>query len=172
MTTGSLPVTSSPAPPPSLGLLAEQYFPALGALAAVVGWYAAGCPFPSPPDNLFASSATVSSVFAGFLGASGAIVLTIKDTELFKILSTHGYTQDIFRYLRDSLFASTVFAVFSILGFFVTPLHEAGIIPPLGIFRPMFVGAASLSLLTFVRVSHVLFKLLRQGLGTTGTDAD
>ena len=148
-------------PPPSLDLILERRLPFFGAVAVSISWFCIGRPFPSPPDNLLGVSATVASVFAGFIGASGAIVLTIKDTRLFKILSEHGYNQDIFSYLRDSLFSATVFATLSLAGYFVEPIHSLGI-SSLGLYRPLWVFIAFYSLFTFARVSHILFKLLRQ----------
>lgn len=144
-----------------LTLIWERLWPLVGAAALVWGWWALGHPFPASPDGLFGAAATVSSIFASFLGVSKALILTIKGTETFKILSTRGYTGILFSYLADGIFASILFASCSIIGFFIdhdtiTMNHHL-----FKIFEVVWIFAGALSLLTYVRISHILFKLLK-----------
>lgn len=144
-----------------LGLIWERLWPVLGAVALVWGWWKLGRPFPASPDGLFGAAATVASIFASFLGVSKALILTIKGTETFKILSSRGYTGMLFSYLADGIFASVLFASCSIIGFFID--HDTITINHhlFKIFEMVWVFAGALSLLTYVRISHILFKLLK-----------
>lgn len=146
----------------SASWLVERSWPYIGALTLVGGWYAAGMPFPATPDGLFGASATVASVFASFLGVSKAIILSIKGTEIYKALEKLKYTEDLFGYLRAGIWASVLFATLSILGFFVD--HERMVFGyrAYSVFAALWVGAGSLSLLTHLRITNILFKLLKQ----------
>jgi hypothetical protein len=139
----------------------EKVWPLVGAVAAVIAWRACGKPFPASPDGLFGAAATVSSVFASFLGVSKALILTIKGTETFKILTERGYSQDLFAYLRDGIFSAVFFASLSILGFFVD--HAAMIQGRnlYSIFSMVWVFAGALSLFSYIRISNILFKILK-----------
>src|SRR5439155_8751992 len=107
------------------------------------------------------AAATVSSIFASFLGVSKALILTIKGTETFKVLSSRGYTVILFSYLADGIFASILFASCSIIGFFIdreTIMMNHDLFK---MFEAVWIFAGALSLLTYVRISHILFKLLK-----------
>ncbi|MET4244608.1 hypothetical protein [Bradyrhizobium sp. RT10b] len=144
-----------------LTLVWERAWPLVGAAAIVWVWYALGHPFPTNPDSLFGTAATVSSIFASFLGVSKAIILTIKGTDTYKVLEQRGYTELLFAYLRDGIFASVLFASGSILGFFVD--HEVIVWKHhlFKLFELIWVFAGSLSLLTYIRITNILFKLLK-----------
>lgn len=163
MTNGGLMVGFQ-APSATIGYYAERATPVIVASVVTFIWYLLGRPFPSPADNLLASSATISSVFAGFLGASAAIILTIKDTRLAKTMVQHGYMQTLIKYLQDGLFAAIGLATLSVCGFLLPPLYVSGLLPSLGVFRSLFVFLLSYSLISFVRFSIVLFAMLRQSL--------
>lgn len=142
-------------------LVWERLWPLFGALASVWVWWLLGTPFPNNPDGLFGAAATVSSIFASFLGVSKALILTIKGTQTFKILSDRGYAGMLFSYLADGIFASVFFASCSIIGFFID--HETIMWKHhlFKMFDVVWVFAGALSLLTYVRISNILFKLLR-----------
>ena len=125
-------------------------------------WLWAGNPFPDRPDGLFGASATVASVFASFLGVSKAIVLTIKGTATYKFLEKAGKTDDLFRYLRAGIFASVTFAALSILGFFID--HKTIILAHhlFKVFCLIWVAGGALALFAYVRITNILFALLKQ----------
>jgi hypothetical protein len=145
----------------SLSLFWERVWPLIGATVVVAVWLKLGKPFPASPDGLFGAAATVSSIFASFLGVAKALILTIKGTETYKVLVQRGYTAELFAYLRDGIFASVFFASCSILGFFVS--HETIVWnqPLFILFEPVWVFAGALSLLTYLRITNILFKLLK-----------
>jgi hypothetical protein len=144
-----------------LTLAWEKLWPLVGAVLAAWSWWWLGHPFPSSPDGLFGAAATVSSIFASFLGVSKALILTIKGTETFRVMSDRGYTVLLFAYLRDGIFAAVLFASCSIIGFFID--HETIMWKHhfFKMFELVWVFAGVLSLLTYIRISNILFKLLR-----------
>src|SRR5438876_2868112 len=99
----------------------ERAWPWLGAIVIAVLWWLADRPFPKTPDVLLGAAATVASVFASFLGVSKAIILTIKGTKTYQVLEKNHYTDHLFSYLREGIFASVIFASLSLLGFFIDP---------------------------------------------------
>jgi hypothetical protein len=139
----------------------ERIGPLASALLVVLGWWLCKKPFPPAPEGLFGAAATVSSVFASFLGVSKALILTIKGTETFKILSERGYAADLFAYLRDGIFASVFFATLSILGFFIDHTAVVRGLNVYSIFSMIWVFAGALSLFTYIRISNILFKILK-----------
>jgi hypothetical protein len=145
----------------SITLFWEKVWPLAGAVAVVVSWWICKRPFPPAPDGLFGAAATVASVFASFLGVSKALILTIKNTETFKILKERGYAVELFSYLRDGIFSSVFFASLSILGFFIdhtAMIHGKNLY---SIFSMMWVFAGALSLFAYIRISNILFKILK-----------
>ncbi|UWU75949.1 hypothetical protein N2603_39450 [Bradyrhizobium huanghuaihaiense] len=144
-----------------IGPFWEEVWPLVGAAIICAVWYQVGRPFPANPDGLFGAAATVASIFASFLGVSKAIILTIKGTPTFKILEQRNYTPILFSYLRDGIFASVLFASCSIVGFFVD--HDSVLWQHhlFKMFQIVWIFAGTLSLLTYVRITNILFKLLR-----------
>jgi hypothetical protein len=146
---------------PSWSLRFERVWPwvASAILASVWKW-GMGAPFPSSPDSLFGAAATVASILASFLGVSKAIILSIKETQSYKIIAELGYRDVLFAYLRDGILCAVIFAFLSIIGFFV----EAPASDHLWVFDAfkllwVFFGAASL--FSYSRITNLLFKLLR-----------
>jgi hypothetical protein len=139
----------------------EKTWPWGGTLIVLVVWAWCGRPFPSSPDALFGASATVASVFASFLGVSKAIILTIKGTKTYQILEQKGYTPCLFRYLRAGIFASVLFSTMSILGFFIDREKSVADHNLYSMFSAAWIASGALSLLTYLRISNILFKLLK-----------
>jgi len=138
-------------------------WPWLGAAIVVILWKCIlKSPFPNAPDpdSLFGAAATVASIFASFLGVSQAIILSIKGTESFRILDKLGYGNVLFSYLREGIIASIAFASLSIVGFFVEQEYITHALI-FEYFKIAWVFFAVAALLTYVRVTNLLFKLLR-----------
>jgi hypothetical protein len=130
-------------------------------MVVIVVWLVLRSPFPSSPDNLFSAAASVASVFASFLGVAQAIVLTIKDSDAFKVLRDRGYANELFSYLRDGIYASIVFASLSIIGFFVDKETIYGGVRLYKVFSMAWIATGCLSVFMYLRISNILFKLLR-----------
>jgi hypothetical protein len=125
-------------------------------------WCFFGKPFPNPPDGLLSTAATVASIFASFLGVSKAIILSIKGTPVYKTLSDHGYDKDLFRYLQAGIFSSIAFAAMSVIGFFISAKTFFHGYRWFTLFELFWICCGVLSLFTYVRISRLLFKLLKQ----------
>jgi hypothetical protein len=145
----------------TLGLWWEKTAPFVGAVAVVALWRILGSPFPAGSDGLFGTAATVAAVFASFLGVSKAIILSIKTSDSYKILAQKGYTSELFSYLRSGTFASVLFASLSILGFFVSKESITYGHKTYYIFSMIWIFAGAFSLFTYIRVTNILFKLLK-----------
>lgn len=124
-------------------------------------WRYFGSPFPASPDGLFGTAATVAAVFASFLGVAKAIILSIKTSDAYKILAQKGYTSELFGYLRSGIFASVLFASLSILGFFVSKESVIHGHKLYSIFSMAWIFAGAYSPFTYIRVTNILFKLLK-----------
>jgi hypothetical protein len=143
-------------------LIIEKMWPWAAAVAVATVWVQFGKPFPASPEGLFGTAATVASVFASFLGVSKAIILTIKDTQTYKFLERAKKTDDLFGYLRTGIYASVAFATLSILGFFINHESMIGEYHWYGIFCFLWVMIGMLALFSYIRITHILFRLLKQ----------
>ena len=142
--------------------LRERLAPWIGAGVAVLMWRLAGCPFPDNPDSLFGAAATVASVFASFLGVSKAILLTIKNTRTFQKLEILGFADRLFGFLKAGIFTAVVFASLSLLGLFVTRDKSVLGIDIYTSFQGVWFFCGAAALLTYLRITNILFKLLKQ----------
>lgn len=149
-------------------LIIEKGWPWIVAVAVAGAWWYFNKPFPASPDGLFGAAATVASVFASFLGVSKAIILTIKGTETYKFLERAKKTDDLFGYLRTGIYASVAFAALSIFGFFVDHNSVIGKYHWFEIFCLTWVAAGMLALFSYIRITHILFRLLKQPEVTAG----
>lgn len=143
-------------------LIIEKVWPWLLAVAVASIWWSFGKPFPSAPDVLFGTAATVASVFASFLGVSKAIILTIKGTQTYKFLERAKKTDDLFGYLRTGIYASVAFAALSIFGFFIDHNAMVGSYRWFTLFCLLWVAVGMLALFSYIRITNILFRLLKQ----------
>ena len=141
----------------------ESLWPYVGTVIALFCWYKFGAPFPPSPDGLFGASATLASIFASFLGVSKAVILSIKASETYKILEKAGYTDLLYDYLKSGIFSSVMFAALSIIGFFVSPHKDAEFygLNLFSMFAGIWVLFGFLALATYIRITNILFKLLK-----------
>lgn len=146
----------------SIPVLYERLWPWGGALLTVAGWYYLGARFPCEPETLFGTAATVASVFASFLGVAQAIIIGLKGSPSYNILEKMGYTSLLFGYLRAGILSAVGFACLSILGFFIDRGATIGEYDAHRVFAALWIACGAASLLTFTRISNILFKLLHQ----------
>lgn len=142
--------------------LYEKWKPALFSIGAGAIWYLLGKPFPLFADGLLGASATVASVLASFLGVSKAILLSIKGSRAFKILEKIGATDRLFRYLKAGIDSSIAFAFTSIFGFFIDKdwiliNHHISVL-----YHLAWVLIGVYSLMAYLRISSILFNILKQ----------
>jgi type III secretory pathway component EscU len=149
--------------PLSIGLRWEKIYPYVIGTAATVAWFwGLGHPFPNPSENLLGAAATVASVFAGFLSAAKAVLLTIKDTAVYKALKDLGYIKDLFGYLKSGIGISVLFAVVSLFGFFLSPVEANLGFSVSAYFQAIWVFLSVAAFCSYVRVSTILFRMLDQ----------
>lgn len=138
-------------------LMYERAWPYAGSLLfACVWWFGLGHPFPSKPDELMGASGTVAAVFIGFLGTAKAIVLGLTGSAAFRKLKSAGYSNVLFGYLWEALVVAIIFLAIAIVGFFL-PENQ-----PQPFFSLVWCLAGVASLLLYVRVTGLLFKLIKQ----------
>jgi hypothetical protein len=142
----------------------EKFWPYIGAALVVVCWWKlfdTTFPLKEHSDSLFGTAATVASVFASFLGVAKAIILGMKNTAVWDVLRKNNYTDFLFGYLKAGIFASVVFAAASIVGFFI---DRDGILFGHNVFNwfsAVWIFLGALALFTYLRISNILFKLLK-----------
>ncbi|MCV0387136.1 MAG: hypothetical protein K5821_12005 [Nitrobacter sp.] len=138
-------------------LLFERSWPYIGSVVVLaVWWYGLGHPFPSKPDALMGASGTVAAVFVGFLGTAKAIVLGLTSSAAFKRLKSTGYANVLFSYLYEALFSGVIFLAVAVVGFFL-PENK-----PQSWFSIIWFLTGVASLLLYVRVTGLLFRLIKQ----------
>ena len=141
----------------------ERAYPYIVSTIVTVIWlWPLGSPFPAQIELLMGASVTVGSVFGGFLGASKAIILSIKSSAVFERLKSSGYLENLFDYLRTGVVAALAFIILSIIGYFIDSYKVIAYgITQIDVFSVLWIFAALMSLLSYYRVYNILFKLLR-----------
>lgn len=142
------------------GQFVEKWYPLLFAAVAGAAWVPLDLDFPPDPTGLFGAAATVASVFAGFLGASKAIILTMKGNEAVKRLTDLGYTALLYLYLAHGVVGAVGFAFISVVGFFIysnQPSHQV-----ICLFEASWIALAAFSLASYYRITSIIFKLLQK----------
>lgn len=90
-------------------LVRERIYPYLIAALLSALWWFAGKPFPSNADALLGAAVTVASVFGAFLVASKAVLLSLKDSDIFTKLREASYMDVFISYLKEGINASVVY---------------------------------------------------------------
>ena len=143
-------------------ILWERAWPWIGATAAALLWFHAEMEFPRSSETLLGTAATVASIFASFLGVAEALIIGLRGTASYQVLTKAGYTDLLFGYLRAGVLSAVLFACLSVLGFFIPLENSLTTNPEAHIFSAVWIFSGSLALLTFIRISNILFKLLHQ----------
>jgi hypothetical protein len=134
----------------------ERLWPYLaGVVVTAIWWCGFGAPFPDHPDGLLAASGGASAVLVGFLATAKTIILSVGNTEVFARFKAGGFTRLLFSYLYEALLFGIMLLVVSIMGFFVAPAGLAFLA-----FSLAWMIVASWSLMLYLRITHLLFKLL------------
>ncbi|GAB6966337.1 hypothetical protein JCM25156A_03740 [Komagataeibacter kakiaceti JCM 25156] len=140
----------------------ERYGPYIVAIASGGIWFISGFSLPKDPSGLLGASATLAAVFAGFLGVSQGLILTIKDSEVYGALKKTDLLGLLFEYLKEGISGSVMFAIISVAGFFVAPQGQhmsAGIVRGFGC---LWAASGAYSCMTYQRITGIMFKLLNK----------
>lgn len=134
----------------------ERIWPYLaGGAVTALWWCGLGAPFPDNADGLLAASGGASAVLVGFLATAKTIILSVGNTAVFARFKAGGFTRLLYAYLYEALLFGMLLLVISIVGFF---MKGPGLIM-LGL-SLAWVAVASCSLMLYLRITHLLFKLL------------
>lgn len=137
--------------------LVEKFWPYLAAaLLSALWWFGLGRPFPDPSDSLLAASGGASAVLVGFLATAKTVILSVSSSDVFKRLKDGGFHNLLFNYLYEAIVAGMVFLLVSIVGFFI---NRDPIAPDW--FALFWVATGLVSLFSFARITHLLFKMLK-----------
>lgn len=127
----------------------ERAYPYILALVPDVVLTNANTPFPSG-EGILSAGITVGAIFTGFLATNKAIILTLNSPVMIAIRKSDYFLQ-LISYLREALWISLLFSILSVIGFFVKTGN--------GIFALLWIFLGSATVLTFFRVTQILFKI-------------
>lgn len=129
----------------------ERYVPYLVALpVTVVAW---NQPPVIPKDyhaDVIGSSLTMAAIFLGFMATSLSILISIKETRVACALRENGAMQQLVSYLRQAILWTLLWLIASFLLYFLQP----------SLLLTAWIGLASLAVMCFLRVVHLLSKLI------------
>ena len=131
----------------------EQTRPYAASIALSVFYIYWDVQFPKCRDVLSASI-TLGAVFTGFLATLKSIIISVNSPAI-QHLRTLKFWSLLLSYLQQAIWASLGLCIVSLLGFFLDPLN-----PP-KLFGIVWVFAVATSIFTFLRVSNLIMKLLR-----------
>lgn len=135
----------------------ERWWPYVASLALSAIWYfGLKASFPSQPTGLLAATGTASAVLVGFLATMNAIILSISGSDVFKAIRKAGYHHELFRYVYEATLGSITLLLLSVVGFFIPYYGQEWLV-----YRCLWMVVATLSLMQFIRVTSVTFKLLK-----------
>jgi hypothetical protein len=136
----------------------ESYLPYLVALPVALAAWRNPLLIPEKYHaDVVGSSLTMAAIFLGFLSTSLSILISYKETRLAKELreSSSGPMTLLVSYLRQAIFWTLLWLSASFLLYFNQPR----------LLLTLWVVLASLALMCFLRVVHLLSKLIMQGKG-------
>ncbi|MCP2137758.1 putative membrane protein YphA (DoxX/SURF4 family) [Rhizobium sp. SLBN-94] len=146
----------------------EKIAPYIWGVVLTVAYIAIGAPLP--PSTAYAAvlgaAAGASAIFVGFLSATKAVILGASASKAYLALRTSGFLSTLFGYIKSAIYSSIALAVFSIFLMFFDPEKPIGFeVCILEIYNVVFIPwvfLSALSVLTLLRVSKLLFRLLDQ----------
>jgi hypothetical protein len=141
-----------------MGLRFEKYFPWFAGCVCTAAWLFFSPRFVADLKEFLAASVSVGAIFAGFLATAKAILMAMPAGSVMDAIRKSGYIENLTSYLRDAIYGAVVFVLISFGGFFVIPSSQAAIV---GWYPPSWVFSGIFCLTAFLRVCHLLFKILK-----------
>lgn len=139
-------------------LYLEKLFPWLASFCCVVAWLYFSPPFAPDLKEFFAASVSVGAIFAGFLATAKAILMAMPPGSVMDAIRKSNYIENLVGYIRDAVYGAIAFVVISFAGFFV--ISSAPSVIPVW-YPPGWLFLGVFSLTAFLRVCHLLFKILK-----------
>lgn len=134
-------------------LLFEKAYPYLFGILASVIWLQLKGAFPKG-DSLLSSTLTVSGIFVGFLATSKAILMSMS-SPIIEDLKRSGYIEELVSYIGQAIWVNLLFCSLSVVGYFTATDQRW--------YSSMWIGIATASMATFIRVTHIMLKIFRHG---------
>lgn len=136
----------------------ELLYPIVGGGAAGIAWLVFGTHFPVDEKEFLAAALSLGAILTGFITTAKAILAALPSDSVMKRLRDSGYILDLVFYLAQALYGCLLFSIFCLLGFF---LLEAGKVVLPKWYAVIWVGLGMFSFLAFLRVSRLLFRIIR-----------
>jgi hypothetical protein len=145
-----------------MGLRTEKFYPVTTAFAAGVGWYFLSQKFALrlPPDEkeFFAAALSMGAVLTGFIATAQAILMALPTDSVMGRLRSSGYIHELVSYLASALLAGFAFCILNLVGF---SLISSTVAVKL-IFSTLWIMFAVYAGLSFLRVSGIMFRIMKQ----------
>lgn len=97
---------------------------------------------------------SLGAIWAGFIGVIMGLFMTIPQGTVLTILRNSGYIEDLHDYLVSSIQASLLFSGISLIGFFFLENYFQQ-------FFSIWIFCAVYALLTFLRISKIMYQVMR-----------
>jgi len=130
----------------------ERFYPeAVAVVAFMAGWWYEFL-LPTPDEGLLGSSLTLGAILTGFLATSKAVLLGLRDTDIWRHLQEKQLDKRVIRYLSRAITGAFAFSLWSLLGYFSA--LEVWLYPLIWLFLAAYTAAA------FWRFTRVLFAII------------
>lgn len=131
----------------------EKSYPYLIGVLASTLWLIFSPLFPKD-NSILSATLTVSGIFVGFLATSKAILMTMKSPILGQIKES-GYIHELVSYIGQAIWSNLLFCTWNVIGYFADTSETW--------FSAIWVGIATCSLASFVRVTNIMLKIFKYG---------
>ncbi|MBD3648872.1 MAG: hypothetical protein HUJ31_15805 [Pseudomonadales bacterium] len=129
----------------------EKAYPyVLGAIGTLVLWES-GVDLPDK-EALLSATLGVSGIFVGFLATSKAILISLK-SPIKDDLKQSNYIENLVSYIGEAIWVNLTFCFVNVVGFFIDSFV---------IYQHFWFFLAIASLISFVRVTHIMLIIFRQ----------
>lgn len=137
----------------------ERTYPLYIALISSALWFWRRPEFPADTKEFLAAALSLGAILTGFIATAKAILAALPDEAVMGRLRKSGYIQDLIFYLAQALYGCLTFSILCLLGFFL--IHKQDPLPTWFTTAWIFLGV--FAILSFHRVSSLLFRLLKLG---------
>lgn len=139
-----------------MSLSLERYYPV--ALALLIGGlsYKFNAPFPGDEKEFLAAALSLGAVLTGFVATAQAILMALPSDSVMGRLRSTGYIDDLIRYIAEALYAGLIFCTMNVAGFYLLKDKHY-----FDIFSSVWVGAFFYSVLSFMRVTRLMMRIMR-----------
>ncbi|MEA5446476.1 hypothetical protein VCB98_11660 [Gammaproteobacteria bacterium AB-CW1] len=135
-----------------IGLWEGWYPEVIAVTSALAGWYWHFL-LPMPHNELLGSSLTFGAILTGFLATSKAVLLSLRNTEVWQHLDAIELTGQVISYLSRAIGGAFLFSVWSLVGYFkAVPSHAYAV---LWLILAVYTGLA------FWRFTRILFLIIK-----------